>query len=168
MNANRETAKTRTRLRIVDCSPRRVNYLRIAAWESASRNPKSEIFTRRRCRRSERRGVLLLVVLSVLVLFMLIGTAFLMTSKQSKDQAKGIARVDRVGNDPDNRLDRGLRTLLRDTENPHSSARFHSLLRDLYGGDGFEAAVLRASPLPLPRVAALFERNLIVNFCPDC
>src|SRR5690606_8207539 len=40
------------------------------------------------------------------------------------------------------------------------------------GGDAvvrsIEAAVRRASPLPLPRVPSLFERNLIVNFCPDC
>jgi colicin import membrane protein len=30
-----------------------------------------------------------------------------------------------------------------------------------------EAAVLRASPLPLPPIPSLFDRNLIVNFQPD-
>jgi hypothetical protein len=103
--------------------------------------PKSEIVRRRS--RPERRGVLMLVVLSVLVLFMLIGTAFLMTSKHENDSAKGYAKDDRVGNKPDKELDRALRNLLRDTENPHSVARYHSLLRDLYGGDGFQAVVQR-------------------------
>src|SRR4051794_30224812 len=56
-------------------------------------NPKSEI-RNPKSRRSSRRGVLLLVVLSMLVLFMLVGTAFLMTSNQtrmkSKDEARGV------------------------------------------------------------------------------
>lgn len=93
-------------------------------------------------RRSSRRGVLLLVVLSMLVLFMLIGTAFLMTSSHSRDAAKGSAKKDRVGNHATRLLDRALLQLLRDTENPHSVVRTHSLLRDLYGVDGFEARVL--------------------------
>src|SRR5947209_5086306 len=48
--------------------------------------------------RSTRRGVLLLVVLSMLVLFMLIGTAFLMTSNQSRVNSKHSATQNRVGN----------------------------------------------------------------------
>ena len=43
--------------------------------------------------RAQRRGVLLLVVLSMLVLFMLIGTAFLMSSNQYRDAAKQAAKA---------------------------------------------------------------------------
>src|SRR6478672_486018 len=48
--------------------------------------------------RASRDGVLLLVVLSMLVLFMLIGTAFLMSSSQEQKTAKNLSKVDRVGN----------------------------------------------------------------------
>src|SRR5687767_5956426 len=88
--------------------------------------------------RQQRRGVLLLVVLSMLVLFMLIGTAFLMSSSQSRVDAKNSAKLHRYGNHPTEVLERGLYEVLRDTENPFSAVRSHSLLRDLYGTDGFE------------------------------
>jgi len=78
----------------------------------------------------------------MLVLFMLIGTAFLMTSSHSRDAAKGAAKKDRLGNHATRLLDRALLQLLRDTENPQSVVRTHSLLRDLYGTEGFEARVL--------------------------
>lgn len=91
--------------------------------------------------RAERRGVLLLVVLSLLVLFMLIGTAFLMSSNQYRHSAKASAKLNRLGNYPTKLLDRALMQVLRDTGEPDSSVRFHSLLRDLYGSDGFEAQV---------------------------
>lgn len=87
--------------------------------------------------RAQRRGVLLLVVLSMLVLFMLIGTAFLMTSDQSRTQAKASAKRDQYGNVATRLLDRAMLQLVRDTDNPASAIRYHSLLRDLYGTDGF-------------------------------
>ncbi len=96
------------------------------------------IFSRRR---SERRGVLLLVVLSVLVLFMLVGTAFLITSKQTKINADLMSQVDRTGNNPTQLGGRAVLQVIGDTENTNSVIRGQSLLRDLYGGDGFEAVV---------------------------
>src|SRR5262245_19933029 len=69
--------------------------------------------------RSSRRGVLLLVVLSMLVLFMLIGTAFLMTSNQSRTAAKGSAKQDRLGNYATRLLDRALMHILRDSDNQY-------------------------------------------------
>ena len=68
--------------------------------------------------RASRRGVLLLVVLSMLVLFMLIGTAFLMSSSQSRDSAKANAKKDRLGNHATKLLDGALLKVVRDTENP--------------------------------------------------
>ena len=80
----------------------------------------------------------------MLVLFMLIGTAFLMTSSQSRDQAKTAAKADRLGNHATKLLDRALLQVLRDTDNPYSVVRYHSLLRDLYGTDGFQGVDLPA------------------------
>ncbi|HEX6960921.1 MAG TPA: hypothetical protein VF175_03585, partial [Lacipirellula sp.] len=95
-------------------------------------------------RRRSRRGVLLLVVLSMLVLFLMIGTAFIITAKQSERAAKaaqrGTARVSAsVG--MEDLLDEAIRQLVRDTNNPNSSLRFHSLLADLYGTEGFRARI---------------------------
>jgi hypothetical protein len=94
---------------------------------------------------SSRRGVLLLVVLSLLVLFMLIGTAFLMSSNQYRNASTASAKLNRLGNDPTKLLDGALMKVLRDTGEPDSAIRYHSLLRDLYGSDGFEAVIY--SPL---------------------
>lgn len=85
--------------------------------------------------------MLLLVVLSMLVLFMLIGTTFLMTSNQSRSSAKSAAKLNRTGNYPTELLDRAVMQVIRDTENPFSAIRYHSLLRDLYGTDGFESII---------------------------
>jgi hypothetical protein len=90
---------------------------------------------------SSRRGVLLLVVLSLLVLFMLIGTAFLMSSNQYRNASTASAKLNRLGNDPTKLLDGALMKVLRDTGEPDSAIRYHSLLRDLYGSDGFEAVI---------------------------
>ncbi|MEM9353605.1 MAG: hypothetical protein AAGA92_11380 [Planctomycetota bacterium] len=86
-----------------------------------------------------RRGVLLLVVLSLLTLFLMIATAFLISAGQfrranrslaalAEDAANSVSRADF--------LDEVVGQLLRDTNNANSSLRFHSLLRDLYGNDG--------------------------------
>src|SRR5262245_16594317 len=103
--------------------------------------------------RRSRRGVLLLVVLSMLVLFMLIGTAFLMTSDQSRTAAKGSAKLNRLGNHATRLLDRAAMQLVRDSNNLHSVIRYHSLLRDLYGTDGFQAVVYAPATLNLNTAA---------------
>lgn len=113
-----------------------------------------------RRRRTSRRGVLLLVVLSMLVLFMLIGTAFIMTSSQSETTARTMAKKDRLGNVATDLQFRALMQLLRDTENPASAAHTHSLLRDFYGTDGFQAVsnfgtYARQLPSPTPDLTLL-------------
>src|SRR6476646_3613012 len=80
---------------------------------------------------SSRRGVLLLVVLSMLVLFMLIGTAFLMSSNQSRVMMKEASKQDRLGNYATRLLDRFFLHVAPTTENQYSVIRYHSLLRDL-------------------------------------
>jgi hypothetical protein len=103
--------------------------------------PFSRPFSRRT---RSRRGVLLLVVLSLLVLFLMIGTAFILTAKQSQIASKSgnkaalnAARSGAFGE----LLDEVLLQLVRDTENPYSVIRNHSLLADMYGNDGFFGAV---------------------------
>ena len=111
-----------------------------------------------RARASDRRGVLLLVVLSILILFLLIGTTFILTAGQHKDRAKILEKANRTTFQPEDVLERALMQLVRDTNNRHSALRYHSLLRDVYGGDGFTAQVLAdlsSDPDLLPRYAGV-------------
>jgi hypothetical protein len=85
--------------------------------------------------------VLLLVVLSMLVLFLLLGTTFLLTSGQYRTAAKIVEKSHRTTFQPADLLERALMQLVRDTNNSSSVIRYHSLLRDMYGVDGFMARV---------------------------
>jgi len=84
----------------------------------------------------DRSGVVLLVVISLLVLFALVGLAFVV---YAEGQAN-IARLWREGEttqapgmDPDLLLSYFLGQLIYDTDNPHSALRGHSLARTMYG-----------------------------------
>lgn len=90
----------------------------------------------------DRRGVLLLVVLSMLVLFLLVGATFLITSGQYRTASQVVEKATRTTFQPADVLERALMQLLRDTNSPSSVIRYHSLLRDLYGADGFAGRVL--------------------------
>lgn len=94
-----------------------------------------------RTRRRDRRGVLLMVVLSMLALFLLLGTAFLVSSQFYAKSARSAAKENRTENNPYDLMERAMMQVLRDTNNPSSAIRFHSLLRDMYGTDGFVAEV---------------------------
>lgn len=103
---------------------------------------------RRFARRQPRRGVLLLVVLSLLVLFLMIGTAFVITAKQSEKSAKSAHKAaSRLSSEAAQTelLDEVLFQVLRDTNNPSSSLRGHSLLGDMYGADVVKTRVAGAN-----------------------
>ena len=88
-------------------------------------------------RRAKRRGVLLLVVLSVLVLFVLAALAFTVVASHYRRTSTNHKTHERTGDPPSRLLDRAMYQLLRDTVNDRSSIRRHSLLADLYGNDGY-------------------------------
>ncbi len=90
----------------------------------------------------QRRGVLLVIVLSMLALFLLLGTAFLMTAGFYQDVATEGGKKDRTQNDRTDGTERALMQLVRGTTNPNSPLTGgESLLGDVYGTDGFEARV---------------------------
>lgn len=102
--------------------------------------------------------MLLLVVLSMLVLFMLIGTAFLMTASQQRVSATNAARHDRLNNYATKQLERALFQLVRDTDNPHSVMLGQSLLRDEYGTQGFQGVVYSPATMDLATVVGQVSR----------
>jgi len=99
-----------------------------------------------------RRGVLLLVVLSLLVLFAMIAVSFVIIASQQEKAAKAVAKLNQTGKDPQELLDGAMYQLLRDVReptagtNPTSAIAYHSLLRDMYGNDGLTAS-LRTQPM---------------------
>ncbi len=94
-----------------------------------------------------RRGVVILVVLSLLVLFVLLVVTFAIVAGQYRRTSLAYARQEVLGPQPHKDLDRAFYQLLRDTRSQGSSLRFHSLLRDYYGGDGFSGQLRPSATL---------------------
>lgn len=116
----------------------------------------SSPFAKRRRRRlaaaaRDRRGILLLISLSMLVLFMMVGTAFVVSARLTRDSAKSQTQASARRASVEQQaklLDEVVRQLLRDTNNSHSSLRYHSLLRDMYGNDGFFGKIAASGTSP--------------------
>ena len=83
-----------------------------------------------------RRGVLLLIVLSLLVLFLLIGVTFIVTTGQFRRAAGHAVRQERSGDAPQLLTQMAMHQIVRGTTDRNSRMYGHSLLDDMYGGDG--------------------------------
>ncbi|MDG2467788.1 MAG: hypothetical protein P8M80_00785 [Pirellulaceae bacterium] len=82
---------------------------------------------------NHRKGITLLFVVSMIVMFMLLATTFLVISSQYLRGAKAFAQSEVFKREPVNDLDAALYMLLRDTRDPNNPIRTHSLLADVYG-----------------------------------
>ncbi|MCA9122872.1 MAG: hypothetical protein H6822_27410 [Planctomycetaceae bacterium] len=91
------------------------------------------------------RGVVLLIVLSLLVLFTIMAVTFVVVSASYRDGAVASSRYRRVGDDPRRLLDASMYALVRGTRDENSSFRGHELLRDFYGSESFTAKVNTAT-----------------------
>jgi len=89
-----------------------------------------------------RRGVVILIVLSLLVLFTLLVVTYAIVSGQYRRAAEAFARQELLGVHPQKDLDRAFYQILRDTPQRTSAVRYHSLLRDYYGEDGFRGQLI--------------------------
>jgi hypothetical protein len=111
---------------------------------------------------SARRGVLLLVVLSMLTLFLMLGTAYLVVSTRSRETARAFARLaiqaDRISVQPERLLDAAFLTIVRggtspfilaQPQPPAGPATFESLLADKYGSSTTGTAIGITQLLPL-------------------
>jgi len=95
--------------------------------------------------KKKRAGIVLLVVLSLLVLFVVLGVTFVVVSGQNLRAASSHARIRRTGDDPRKFFDIAIKQFLRDTRNENSSLLGQGLLRDLYGDDGVRGVVVSAA-----------------------
>jgi hypothetical protein len=97
-----------------------------------------------RLRSKPRRGVLLLVVLSLLVLFVLVGVTFIVVSGQYRRTTIAHKKVDRVGSRSQKLLDEAAKQLLRCPNHPGSVLVGHSLLEDMYGREWIKGSIQNA------------------------
>jgi hypothetical protein len=84
----------------------------------------------------------------MLTLFLLIGTAFIVSANHYRQTQKTLARLTETSNstiDQDDLLNEVISQIVRDTHNQNSSLRFHSLLRDMYGNDGMFTVAANAT-----------------------
>jgi hypothetical protein len=90
--------------------------------------------------RSARRGVLLLVVLSLLTLFMLLGMTFLIMSSRARTTAQAFLRLSEESTQISDAFAPHIREaalqVIRGTNRSTSALRFHDLLADKYGSAG--------------------------------
>jgi hypothetical protein len=107
-----------------------------------SRRTVPSAYRRPRRRPRQRRGVILLVVLTILVLFTLIAITFVILSTQHKKTALADQRPLRYDDGYAELLTRAAMQALRGTDNPMSVIGHHSLLEDMYGNDTITGAIL--------------------------
>ncbi len=91
--------------------------------------------------KQKRRGVTLIFVISLIVLFILLGTTFAIVSSNHLSSSRKNALREVYGDPPARSLEKVLHDLIRDTNNVNSPFRLHSLGTDKYGFGGFRASV---------------------------
>ncbi|MEE2640780.1 MAG: hypothetical protein VX768_09150 [Planctomycetota bacterium] len=92
--------------------------------------------------KTDRKGITLLFVISMIVLFMLLATTFLVVSSQYFRGAKSYSKSEIFEREPQNDLDQALYIMLRDTRDTQSPLRGVSLLADMYGYNaGFKGEI---------------------------
>ncbi len=124
-----------------------------------------EVVAQRRAGLRARRGVLLLVVLSLLMLFSLVAVTFVLVSSRHYDATRYAIKNEQTGDDPSQLLDNVFAQCIRGTNDPQSVIGPHGLLEDMYGNDGivYRQHVLPPTlPTPLT-VVAHSTTNLIYD-----
>src|SRR5262245_51454740 len=84
--------------------------------------------------RRRRRGIVLILVVSLLALFVLLGATFTLVALQALNASKLELKQNQFGDAPDTEIDLVLGQILYDTQ-ARTVLQYHSLLMDLYGYD---------------------------------
>ena len=125
------------------------------------------------------RGIVLLLVVSLITLFLLIGITFTVIAINYRTAAGMIAQNDQLGDNYEHELDTVLKMILRDSKSPpadnpvaRNSLQFHSLLYDLYGVDGVAGTVQQESSSAILTTGFRSENptsnGQVIHFTPSC
>ena len=101
-------------------------------------------------RRAARRGVLLLIVLSMLAIFSLAGIAYVVIASQEARMAKSFREIDRQTFSPGEDMRQAALVAIRGSRNPDCPLLPHSLLEDIYGNSTIHGHVLPPNNYYLP------------------
>src|SRR5262245_63177273 len=85
-------------------------------------------------RRAPRSGIVLLIVVSLLALFILLGVTYTIVATQAHQASKNEKEVQRLLDPPETEFDMVLGQILYDTQ-ARTVLQWHSMLMDLYGHD---------------------------------
>ncbi|MFL2863942.1 MAG: hypothetical protein ACJZ8Y_01885 [Pirellulaceae bacterium] len=92
----------------------------------------------------QRKGIILLAIISLLTMFMIFGVTYVVVSGHFKRSAISNAQSRQLGVAPQKHLDSAMYQLVRDTDRAGSIARGHSLLQDKYGHFSIRARIQQA------------------------
>ena len=107
--------------------------------------------------------MLLLLVLSILVLFAVVGLTFALVSSQFRRTSQALPRIDQYAVNFRDQLDDAAKQVFRGSTSPLSVLMTHSLLEDMYGYDGIvsSAAGISISSATAPSLTAGTNGQLI-------
>lgn len=105
----------------------------LSHWERAGVRDSSSTAYRLPPAAYQRRGVLLLVVLSLLILFVMIAVTYVVVASRHRAANKAYALKDITGDPPRQQLDAAMMQVLRGSANAHSPLYPWSLLEHMYG-----------------------------------
>src|SRR5690242_9626012 len=84
--------------------------------------------------RRQRRGILILIVLSLLYMFVMIAVTFVLIANRQNSTATKAAAADQLGDTPQQEVYMALNELIRGSNSPLSPLFNTSLLEDIYSG----------------------------------
>src|SRR5437762_7522534 len=88
----------------------------------------------------QKRGVVLLIVVSLLSLFILLGVTYMVAARLAYNTSRFTQAKDQRGDAPETEVDLVVGQILYDTA-ARTVLQYHSLLMDLYGGDSVTGTV---------------------------
>ncbi len=124
--------------------------------------------------RQQKRGVVLLVVVSILTLFLMIGVTYVLVAGNYNQASKAGLRAKTYGDEPEREIEEVMGQLLYGTPqagpfSPRSVISPHSLLADLYGSDGVIGTILPSSFINSPNAGQViyFQVNIPAQPIPN-
>ncbi len=122
--------------------------------------------------RQQRKGIILLIIISILTMFMLIGVTYVVVSGHFQQSAVINVQAVQLGTPPQKQLDSAMYQIVRDTNHAGSALRGHSLFEDKYGHRGIHAVIVNATHAPdpndpdkdiYPANGAILELNIYIH-----
>ncbi len=110
-------------------------------------------------RRRPRRGIVLLLVVSLLALFVLLGATFTLVALHALNASKYEIKIQQYLDDPTSEMDFVMGQILYDTQ-ARTVLQYHSLLRDLYGYDA-DNFLQPVNYSPVPQFREAFQGTVI-------